>query len=73
MHKRLLTRSKTETRTGLLYEKRRKMDQKAILDHEFLVAAYAITWVIQLGYLAWLGLRWRAQKREAARAGRNAH
>jgi len=70
MHKRLLTRSKTETRTGLLYEKRRKMDQKAILDHQFLVAAYAITWAIQLGYLAWLGLRWRAQKRQAARARR---
>ena len=70
MHKRLLTRSKTETRTGLLYEKRRKMDQKAILDHQFLVAAYAITWAIQLGYLAWLGLRWRAQKRQAGRDSR---
>ena len=42
------------------------MDQKAILDHQFVVAAYAITWAIQLGYLAWLGLRWRAQKRAAA-------
>jgi hypothetical protein len=41
------------------------MDQKAILDHQFLVAAYAITWAIQLGYLAWLGLRWRAQKRQS--------
>jgi CcmD family protein len=48
------------------------MDQKAILDHEFLVAAYAITWAIQLGYVAWLGLRWRAQKRESARSERNA-
>jgi hypothetical protein len=48
------------------------MDQKAILDHQFLVAAYAITWAIQLGYLAWLGLRWRAQKRESAPSGRNA-
>jgi hypothetical protein len=47
------------------------MDQKAILDHQFLVAAYAITWTIQLGYLAWLGLRWRAQKRAAARLVRN--
>ena len=27
----------------------------AILDHQFVVAAYTITWVIQLGYLAWLG------------------
>ena len=38
----------------------------ALLDHLFTVAAYVITWAIQLGYLAWLGLRWRAQKRAAA-------
>lgn len=31
-----------------------------------LVIAYAITWVIQLGYLAFLGLKWRSQKRTAA-------
>jgi threonine/homoserine/homoserine lactone efflux protein len=43
------------------------MDQAAILDHEFVVAAYTVTWVIQLGYLAWLGFRWRAEKRNAAR------
>ncbi|MGD0801401.1 MAG: hypothetical protein ABR906_08805 [Terracidiphilus sp.] len=42
------------------------MDDTAILNHQFLVAAYAITWAIQLGYLAWLGLRWRAQKRALA-------
>jgi len=47
------------------------MDQTAILNHQFTVAAYVITWAIQLGYLAWLGLRWRAQKRNAARTGRN--
>jgi threonine/homoserine/homoserine lactone efflux protein len=47
------------------------MDTKAILDHQFTVAAYTITWVIQLGYLAWLGLRWRAQKRHASRAAHN--
>ena len=47
------------------------MDQRAILDHQFVVAAYAITWAIQLGYLAWLGLKWRAQKRDARRTGRN--
>ncbi len=39
------------------------MDQAAILDHEFVVAAYVVTWVIQLSYLAWLGLKWRAEKR----------
>ena len=46
------------------------MDTRAVLDHQFTVCAYAITWIIQLGYLAWLGLRWRAQKRSAARSGR---
>jgi len=44
------------------------MDKAAILDHQFRVAAYAISWCIQLGYLAWLGYRWRAQKRDAAAA-----
>ena len=42
------------------------MDQAAILDHQFRVAAYIITWCIQLGYVVWLGYRWRGQKREAA-------
>jgi hypothetical protein len=41
------------------------MDQAAILDHEFRVAAYIVTWVIQLGYLSLLILKWRAQKRAA--------
>jgi hypothetical protein len=47
------------------------MDQRAILDHQFLVAAYAVTWSIQLGYLAWLGYKWKSQKREAARSAHN--
>lgn len=47
------------------------MDSRAILDHQFVVAAYAITWIIQLGYLAWLGMKWRAQKRNAARSSRS--
>lgn len=38
------------------------MDPK-IIDHHFTVAAYTVTWVIQLGYLAYLGLKWRAEKR----------
>jgi hypothetical protein len=54
-----------------LLDKEKKMDQRAILDHQFVVAAYALTWAIQLGYLAWLGLKWRAQKRDATRTGRN--
>jgi hypothetical protein len=41
------------------------MDTRAILDHQFVVAAYTITWVLHLGYLAWLGAKWRAQRRDA--------
>jgi hypothetical protein len=46
------------------------MNPASILDHQFRVAAYVVTWAVQLVYLAWLGLKWRAQKHEAARAGR---
>jgi hypothetical protein len=46
------------------------MDTRALIDHQFTVAAYVITWAIQLGYVAWLGLKWRAQKREAEHSGR---
>jgi threonine/homoserine/homoserine lactone efflux protein len=38
-------------------------------DHLYMQAAYTITWAIQLGYLAWLGIKWRAQKHEAERPG----
>ncbi|WP_420238681.1 hypothetical protein ACOBR2_03485 [Telmatobacter bradus] len=41
------------------------MDPVQVIDHQYTVAAYAITWIIQLSYVAWLGLRWRAQKRAA--------
>ncbi len=44
------------------------MDQRSILDHQFVVAAYVVTWVIQLGYLAFLGLKWRTEKRKARSA-----
>jgi hypothetical protein len=47
------------------------MDPKAVLDHQFMVAAYVVTWVIQLGYLSWLGLKWKAQKRAARRSEHN--
>ncbi len=46
------------------------MDQAAILDHEFRVAAYIVTWVIQLSYLTWLAYRWRVQKRQEPAAGK---
>ncbi len=45
------------------------MNPAAVLDHEFVVAAYTVTWLLQLGYLAWLGLKWRAEKRNDARRG----
>ena len=44
-------------------------NQAAVLDHQFRVAAYVVTWAIQLGYVLWLAIRWRAQKREAERLG----
>ncbi len=41
----------------------------AILDHQFRVAAYVVTWLVQSGYGIWLAMKWRAQKREAKRLG----
>jgi hypothetical protein len=46
------------------------MDQAALLDHQFRVAAYAVTWAIQFSYLAWLGYRWWVQRDEKAWAAR---
>jgi hypothetical protein len=40
----------------------------APIDHAFRVAAYSVTWAFQLGYLAWLGLKWSGLKRVAGRA-----
>ena len=34
----------------------------ALRDHLYMRAAYTITWAVQLGYLAWLFGKWRAQK-----------
>ena len=39
------------------------MDARAVLDHQFTVAAYIVTWVIQLGYVVWLSFKWRTAKR----------
>lgn len=39
-----------------------------LIDHHFVVAAYTVTWVIQLSYVTWLALKWRNQKRNAERA-----
>jgi hypothetical protein len=41
------------------------MDQADILNHQFVTAAYIVTWVLQLGYVAYLALKWRAEKRKS--------
>ena len=47
------------------------MDQRNILDHQFVAAAYTVTWIIQLGYLSWPEMAQReAQSR--AEVARNA-
>lgn len=46
------------------------MDPAAQIDHQFVVAAYVITWVLQLGFLAYIALKWRAEKRNAAQRNR---
>jgi hypothetical protein len=33
------------------------------IDHSYRVAAYFITWAIQLGYLGWLAMKWHSVKR----------
>ena len=38
-------------------------DEAAAISHHFVVAAYAITWVVQLSYLSWLAAKWSGQKR----------
>lgn len=43
------------------------MNSAAVIDHQFTVAAYIITWALQLGYLIWLLVKGRSQKRDAAR------
>ena len=39
------------------------MDPRAILDHRFTVAAFTITWIIQLSYVAWLTMKGRGQNK----------
>jgi hypothetical protein len=31
--------------------------------HRHLVLAYVLTWVLQLGYVAYLAVKWRSEKR----------
>jgi hypothetical protein len=44
-----------------------QMDTAGRLNHEFTVGAYAITWLIQLGYLALLGRKWFSMKHRQGR------
>ncbi|HUB00696.1 MAG TPA: hypothetical protein VMA34_20365 [Terracidiphilus sp.] len=48
-------------------------DTAKLIDHHFVVAAYTVTWVIQLSYLTWVGLKWCAQKQDAARLKHEGH
>lgn len=41
-----------------------------VIDHHFVVAAFTVTWVVQLSYLTWLALKWREQKRAEERLDR---
>ena len=36
----------------------------ATLNHLYTRAAYTVTWAIQLGYAAWLCIKWQSQKRK---------
>lgn len=46
------------------------MDPRSILDHQFVIAAYTLTWAIQLGYVAYVALKWRAERRKAREGDR---
>lgn len=39
--------------------------------HRHLVAAYAAVWIIQLGYLAYVGRKWFAERRAQRAADKN--
>jgi hypothetical protein len=41
----------------------------APIDHAYRVAAYVVTWAIQLGYLAWIGIKWSTQTQNESRSG----
>jgi len=39
----------------------------ATLNHLYTRAAYTVTWAIQLGYVAWLCVKWESQRQSAAK------
>jgi hypothetical protein len=42
----------------------------ATLNHLYTRAAYTVTWAIQIGYAAWLCLRWRSQQAKSLESRR---
>jgi hypothetical protein len=32
------------------------------MGHKFLIAAFSVTWIIQLGYLLWMLVKWQGQR-----------
>ena len=35
------------------------------INHQFVIAAYTLTWVIQLGYVCFVVVKWRREKQKA--------
>jgi hypothetical protein len=35
------------------------------MEHRHLIAAYICTWIIQLGYVAWMLMKWQRQGRKS--------
>jgi hypothetical protein len=42
------------------------------LGHNYLIAAYWCTWIIQLGYLASVAIRWQSQRKRLKALGNEA-
>lgn len=32
------------------------------MGHNYLIAAFCVTWVVQLGYVIWMVVKWRGQR-----------
>lgn len=35
------------------------------MGHSYMVAAFCITWAVQLGYVLWMLVKWQRQKRNS--------
>ena len=45
----------------------------APIDHAYRVTAYIVTWALQLGYLAYVAMKWAGQDGEAAHPRRSSN